>query len=94
MDELARGVVAGAVAERVVAAVATVLEELALHPGHPLGVEVTLELVGKTELAEHVAPRRPIEAGPGHVRDQERHLESFELMAQVEHQPDVAGQAG
>lgn len=62
MDEVPRSVAQAPIAEWVVPAVATVLEELALHPGHPFRVEITLELVGQTELAEHVATRRPISA--------------------------------
>jgi len=47
MQEPARGVAQAAVAEGVVAAVATVLEEASLHAGHALGVDVALELRGQ-----------------------------------------------
>ncbi len=93
MDEVARGIPAAPVAERIVPTMATFLEELVLHPGHPLRVKIALELRGEAELAEEVAPGRPVEAGTRHVGHQERHLLALELVVQVEHQPRIAGEA-
>ena len=87
MDEKARGVAPAAVAKRIMAAVPTVLEEPALHPRHPLRVEVALQLGGQAELPEEVAPGGPVEPGTRQVRDEERHLPAFQLMMEVEHQP-------
>lgn len=87
VDEKARGVAPAAVAKRIMAAVPTVLEEPALHPRHPLRVEVALQLGGQAELPEEVAPGGPVEPGTRQVRDEERHLPAFQLMMEVEHQP-------
>lgn len=93
MDEATRRIAQTAVSERVVPALATVLEQPSLHPGHPLGVEVALELGGKAELPEHEASRRPVELGVRQVGHEERDLLALELVEQVEHEAGVAGQA-
>ncbi len=88
------GVAQAAVAERVVAAVPAILEQAALHPRHPLGVEIALELGGQAQLAEHEPPGGTVEVGAGHAGDQQRYLMALELVAQVEHQAGIAGEAG
>jgi hypothetical protein len=75
-------------------AVTAVLEQLALHTGHALGVEVALQLVGHAELTEHVAPVGSVEVGAGQVRHQQRHLTALEFVGEIEHQPSVASKAG
>jgi hypothetical protein len=72
---------------------AAVLEEPPLDAGHPLRVEIPLELGGETQLAEQVAAGGPVELGTREVRDMERHVALLELVVQLEHEPGVAGQA-
>jgi len=90
VDEVARGITQAVVAQRVVAPVTAGLEELALHPGHALAVEVALQLGGQAQLPEQVAPGGPVEAGAGQVGHEQRDLAALQLMLQVEHQPGVA----
>lgn len=52
MGEVARRLAQAAVAEGIVAAVATVLKERPLHACHPFAVEVALQLGGEAELSE------------------------------------------
>src|SRR5450759_338384 len=80
MDQVARGVAAAAVSERVVTTVSTVLEELTLHTGHALGVQIALQLVREAELPEHVSPGGPVEMCPGQVGHQKRHLATLEFV--------------
>ena len=91
MDEVAGLVAEADVPIGVVAPIATGLDQ-ALDVGHPLGVEVALQLVGQAELPVHVAARGAVEVGPGRVGDEERHLSAVELVAQVEHELGVARQ--
>jgi hypothetical protein len=86
MDEVARVVAAAAVPERVVTAVAPILELLAQHPRHPLGVEVALELVREGELPEEVAPVRSVEGRRRNCRHEQPDLVALELVVQLEHE--------
>jgi hypothetical protein len=61
VDQVARSVAQAAIAERIVAAVPTILEEPSLHACHALAVEVPLQLGGQAQLAEQVPPRRSVE---------------------------------
>jgi len=90
MHQMPRGVALAAVAKRVVAAVTTGLEQRALHLGHPLAVQIALQLGGEAQLAEQVASRGAVEAGAGQVGHQQRDLAPLQLVLQVEHQPRVA----
>ena len=76
------------------AAMAAVLEEPPLHPGHALRVEIALQLGGQTELSEHVASRGPVELGTRQIRDQQGDLATLQFVLQIEHEPRVAGQPG
>jgi len=81
------------IAERVVTTVAALLEEAPLHPGHPLGVEIALELGRDAQLPEHQSPRCPVERRVRQVRDEQGHVLAVELVAQVEHESGVASKA-
>ena len=72
---------------------AAVLEQAALHARHPLRVEVALELGRQAQLAEHEPPGGASKFAPGQARDEQRHLVSLELVAEVEHEPGVPGEA-
>ena len=61
VDQVARSVAQAAIAERIVAAAPTILEEPSLHACHALAVEVPLQLGGQAQLAEQVPPRRSVE---------------------------------
>jgi hypothetical protein len=65
--------------------VSTVLEELTLHAGHALGVQIALQLVRGAELPEHVASGGPVEARARQIGHQERHLAPLEFVGQIEH---------
>lgn len=47
--------------------VTAIFEEVVEHPGHPLRVEIALELSGEAELAECESPVCSIKAGPDRV---------------------------
>ena len=72
VDQMAGPIALAAVAEGVVAPMAAVLELAPQHAGHPLGVEIALELGGEAELAEHEAPGGPVELGARQVGHEER----------------------
>ena len=80
------------IAEWVVTTVAAVLEEAPLHPGHPLGVEIALELGRDAQLPEHQSPRCPVERRVRQVRDEQGHVLAVELVAQVEHESSIPGE--
>ena len=53
-----------------------------------------MELGGEAQLAEHEPPASAIERGTREVGDEKGHVATVELVAQLEHQPGVAGEAG
>jgi hypothetical protein len=92
VDEVPRGVAQTPVAERIVSAVAAILEEPPLHRRHPLGLEIALQLGGEAQLPVHVATGCPVESGAWEVGHEQRHLPALELVQQVEHHAGVAGE--